>query len=470
MKQKLFKKLLCAGMAGVMLISCLSGCGGSDNAKDDTADATKTEDTAKTEDSSAEDSQAEDKSEEQVTIRFAHSMTETDPMYETWVGIMDKFMEENPNINVELELTGSSQYNEKLAAEIASDTLPNVFASWGGAQMIEAVKSGKILDVTEYFENDPDFKAQFAEPVLYGSNNTYEGMDGIWGVPFTNVCAAFYYNTQLFEEAGIEKAPETWTELLDAIEKLKAIDVIPWANGAKEGWRIGHLFSALVYRLNGVEAAKKLGSREMKYSDPEIVEAWEMIQELVDMGAFGPEPASVDSATEMSMVQTGKAAMTFSLSAFMDNYAGSDSEVGEDIGFFNMPVIEGHEEYAKDNFGGGDICWAIASNATDAQIEASWKLCKALSGAEAQSTFANTNTLVVNKDAEADPEKANRLLNDFISVINDANAVCIDISQYDSVATVLTKYRDVTVALVNGQLTPQQAGEEVDAEIELFSE
>lgn len=409
--------------------------------------------------------------EEEVTIRFYSTFGEAEPAHQPMLEVLEQFEKDNPNIHVELEVQSSSQYHEKLVSEIASDTLANVFMHWGGAEMAEAVASGKVMDVTELFDADPEFKAQFPEVTLRGSNNTYEGMDGIWGVPFSNVSAAFYYNKALFEEAGIEKVPETWSELLDAVEKLKAIDVIPWSLGAKDGWRAEHLLSAIFFRLNGIEGAKKLADRSMKYSDPEAVKAWEMLGELVEMEAFGPEPASVDAATEMVMVQTGKAAMTFSLSAFMESYTGENSEVGDDIGFFNMPVIEGYEQYAKNNFGGGDVALGIATNATEEQIEASWKLCKAFSGPEGQAVFANANALIMtNNQVETDPELVNRLSQNFTDVINEADAVCTTLTNYDSVATLLTKVRDVATAFVNGQLTPQQAGEEIDAEIELYSD
>ena len=140
-------------------------------------------------------------------------------------------------------------------------------------------------------------------------------IEGMWGVPFSNVSGGFYYNKALFEKAGIKEVPATWDELLDCVEKLKAVDVIPWALGAKDGWRVEHLYSAIFYRMNGVEGAKALGDRSMKYSSPEAVAAWEELQKLVDMEAFGPEPASVDFANEMTMLQTGKAALNFGISA-----------------------------------------------------------------------------------------------------------------------------------------------------------
>lgn len=96
--------------------------------------------------------------------------------------------------------------------------------------------------------------------------------------------------------------------------------------------------------------------------------------------------------------------------------------------------------------------------------------CFFLGYADAVIGYFNLDIFHAINQVKTDPEKVNRLTQDFTNVINEADAVCIDITNYDTVPTLLTKIRDVATALVNGQLTPQQAGEEMDAEIELFSE
>ena len=45
-----------------------------------------------------------------------------------------------------------------------------------------------------------------------------------------------------------------------------------------------------------------------------------------------------------------------------------------------------------------------------------------------------------------------------------------DVTNYDKVSTMLAKIRDVGSALVSGQLTPEQAGRELDAEVEMYSD
>lgn len=385
--------------------------------------------------------------------------------------IVEQFEKDNPDIKVELEVQHDSRYHEKLASDIASGTLPNIFMHWGGAEMYEAIRSGKVMDLTEKMNADPEFMEQFTDVTLSSQSVRYNDMEGLWGIPFSNVSGGFYYNKALFKKAGITKPPATWNELLDCVEKLKAIDVIPWALGAKDGLRVEHLYSAIFYRLNGVDGAKKLGDRSMKYSSPEAVAAWEEIQKLVDMEAFGPEPSSVDFSYETTLMQTGKAAMTFGIFANAEKYIGTECEVADDIDFFEVPVFEGKEEFSKNNFGGGEIALGIAADASEEQIEASWKLGKALSGIEGQTNLANSNGgLAANQYAEIDPEKVNRLYSKFVDVMNNADAAMTDVTNYDKVSTMLAKIRDVGSALVSGQLTPEQAGRELDAEVEMYSD
>ena len=62
----------------------------------------------------------------------------------------------------------------------------------------------------------------------------------------------FFYRTDYLEQAGVEKVPETWDELLDACAKLKAWnpDIVPLAlTGATNG--IWHCFMSFAMS-NGV--------------------------------------------------------------------------------------------------------------------------------------------------------------------------------------------------------------------------
>ena len=376
------------------------------------------------------------------------------------------FQTQHPNITVDYEYQDGNNYHEKLATLIASDTLPNLFATWGGSEMVEAVKSGKLLDLTSFYDANPDFKAQFSTATLSDPNITYSGYSGIYGVPYDYITTGFYYNKDLFAQAGIAAPPATWDDMYADIAKLKAIDVIPWAYAGSFGTRTEHVYDAIFYRMNGVDKAAELSNRTAKYSDDFAVAPWTEIVNLMNMGAFGPEPASVDWNTELSMFETGKAAMDFNLSSLVSTYQGPDSQVKGKIGFFPTPVYAGKEQYANDNFAGGDMAYAIAAHATQDQINAAWELAKYLGGIEVQSALVNENILIpTNLNVTIDPSKSDPLMAAFQSIMTTTNKALLSVCTMDTDPGMLSKFRDVAAAVINQQLTPQQAGAALDDEI-----
>ena len=56
----------------------------------------------------------------------------------------------------------------------------------------------------------------------------------------------------------------------------------------------GHLHDQIFYKWLGTDAAKKLGSRDMKWTDPEVVETLQFVQDLIDAGAFDKKCSRYD--------------------------------------------------------------------------------------------------------------------------------------------------------------------------------
>ena len=65
-------------------------------------------------------------------------------------------------------------------------------------------------------DND-GFEDFIATDLVYGDDG-----ESIYGVPFATDTWAMVYNTDVMAEAGIDKVPETWDELLEASRKVKA--------------------------------------------------------------------------------------------------------------------------------------------------------------------------------------------------------------------------------------------------------
>jgi len=87
----------------------------------------------------------------------------------------------------------------------------DVFDYW--YPTVGALASQGILDdLTEFIEGDPEIDAADFIPSIY---DVYTLADGRrWGLPYDGDTHVLFYNTDIFERAGVEAAPETWEEFL----------------------------------------------------------------------------------------------------------------------------------------------------------------------------------------------------------------------------------------------------------------
>ncbi len=135
----------------------------------------------------------------------------------------EDFMELHPDIEVEVQYTGS--YNDtlnKLIAGIKAGTPPNVVQVYeiGTRSMID----GQIaVPMQDMIDQDPDFDiATFMPQVL-----NYYRIDGkLYSMPFNSSNAILFYNKTMFEEAGLnpDKPPRNYEELKQACAALTEKD------------------------------------------------------------------------------------------------------------------------------------------------------------------------------------------------------------------------------------------------------
>lgn len=205
MRKKLVSVLLCAGMIASMAAGCGSNEGG--NSK-----------------------QEETKSSDgKVVLNVINYHVGTDYAAEYYDYLFTEFQKTEEGKNVEFkfeEIPTTDAYNQKIKLLISSGDLPDIVFNGGNNIINLAVESGKVQDLTSYFEEDPEWKAQFDESSL-----EFNSVDGkIYGVPVSKEISYIYYNKDLFEQAGLEApdvAYETWDDFFKACDTLKEKGITP---------------------------------------------------------------------------------------------------------------------------------------------------------------------------------------------------------------------------------------------------
>ncbi len=225
--------------------------------------------------------QAED---EKVVLNVINYHVGTDYAAEYYSYLFEEFQKTEEGKNVEFqfeEIPTTDAFNQKIKLLISSGDLPDIVFNGGNNITEMAARSGKVADLTPYFDADPEWKALFDQTSL--DFNTVDGK--IYGVPVSKEISYIYYNKELFEQAGIE-APETsfasWDEFFDACEKLKAAGIIPVGmDSADSGWLTNLWMSALIGTAGEAGNEWMNTMYPVDFTIPEVVSAAETIQKML---------------------------------------------------------------------------------------------------------------------------------------------------------------------------------------------
>lgn len=253
---------------------------------------------------------------------------------------VDRYMADNPGVTVEVVPMQNDPYKTRIRTAMGAGDPPCVFPSWGGGPLFEYVQAGQAIDLTDYMEAD-NYLERFVPASL--SNVTFDGR--IYGVPVENTAIAiFYYNKAIFDRYGLTP-PETWSEMLELAQTLIDNGVVPFSLANKTKWTSSMYYMYLVDRLGGPEvfasAANRTGG---SFEDPVFIQAGEMVQELVNMGAFieGFNGLDYDTGQSRMPMYADQAAMELMGTWQIATYLAENPEFyNEKLGFFPFPAVEG---------------------------------------------------------------------------------------------------------------------------------
>lgn len=123
--------------------------------------------------------------------------------------IVNAYMEKNPNVVIDVQVTSWDEYWTKLDAAAESNQLPDIF--WMHTnQILKYADYGMLADVTHlYDDEDPDYYKKHYSDI---SMNNARGSDGnMYGVPKDKDTVCLAYNRVMFDQAGVAYPDETWT-------------------------------------------------------------------------------------------------------------------------------------------------------------------------------------------------------------------------------------------------------------------
>ncbi|MFT9667558.1 ABC transporter substrate-binding protein [Streptomyces bacillaris] len=245
------------------------------------------------------------------------------------------------DVKVVLDTIPGADYQAKLQTIIRSKQAPDVFFNWGGGSIKPFVDAGLLLPLDPLIAKDPDLKSKFLPSVF--NSAVVDGTS--YGIPMRGTQPVLLFNNgKVLKKAGVEP-PQTWDDLLQAVEALKDEGVTPIALGGGDRWPTLMWFEYLYDRIAGPELFQRAldGDKEV-WASPDSRKALGMIRELVDAGAFGTNYDSVKFTDQGSptLLATGRAGFELMGSWEYSTQQDAHPEFAKnDLGYSAFPAVGG---------------------------------------------------------------------------------------------------------------------------------
>lgn len=249
-----------------------------------------------------------------------------------------------------------------LGTQVAGGTPPDVamLALPGAIQQYAAAGKLQPASTTAQKNVSDNFAAQWA---TLGSVN-----GKLYGVPFdASNKSTIWYNTNLFNNAGVNNTPATWDDLKATAKTLSASGVsVPISVGGGDGWTLTDWFENVYIRTAGLDNYDKLTHHQIPWTDPTVTTALNTLKEIWGDPSMIGNPATAQTVTFTASVDNVFKAQPTSAIVFEGSFVAttivSDKNpavVGKDAKVFAFPNIGSSQNSLV---GGGDFAVQFTTN------------------------------------------------------------------------------------------------------------
>lgn len=253
------------------------------------------------------------------------------------------YTEENPNVNIDVQVIPSDQRDSNLSVALESDSLPNIFfdstfvlSTWA--------HQGIALPFDDVISEES--KEDISDPIW--ENVTIE--DSVYYYPFAQNQGTLVYNADMLEEAGLDEyvsgeneiaswTTDEFTEILTSLQETDSnVDPLGFFSMNNQGdtWNMMYLrsFGNSFYGEDG----------RLVVNEPSGVEALEYINSLDQEGLLVNGAQSLTSNDVNAMFQNQEVAISFTNTILYNNMlADMEDDIVDpfDARLANVPAAEG---------------------------------------------------------------------------------------------------------------------------------
>jgi len=329
--------------------------------------------------------------EEKVKLVVLGYGDETTPDGRAFETNIEKFIADNPDLEIEWDMLNEELYHNRMTAMLVSGEQLDVAVTFnGGSHHTKVLDNGQAIDQLQFVN-----PAEFHDGALAGGGENGE----LWSIPITkSIHTVFYSNDTLLEELGLEVAT-SYEELLEQKKVAEAKGKVLIAYPAAAAWcNDTFLYSILVGRYAGTEGTIDLYKGRSAFNEGASLKALQFIDKIFKDGVLTDVALQSDYGVSLSQFNNGQA-------LYMVDGGWRGAAVTLDKYSWNkFPSVPGEIAAGSGNGGFSSSGWAIMKSATEdpKRKEASIKLLNYLVGKEASLVRAEAIGLVPAYKIEGD--------------------------------------------------------------------
>ena len=247
----------------------------------------------------------ESEEKKKIIIDFQHIMNYSGPK-EILNDAVHRFELAHPEAKVRIQTFANDAYKTKLAVELASGNLPDIFFTWGGGSLFDKAEHGKVFDLSQVVK-DGNWESDFLPQALkfcQKDGNTY-------ALPLDLSAVVFWYDQALFIKHGLTP-PKTFADLLLFCKKCRSKGITPLALGNSKKWTGAFYYDYLALRQGGIGRFNDALDTEnslVDFAHSDFVLAGKKLEKLISSEAFSKGVnATVDDRARTRFL-AGRAAM-----------------------------------------------------------------------------------------------------------------------------------------------------------------
>jgi len=376
-----------------------------------------------------------------MLMSSCNQTTETIALLET------EFKELYPDIEVIVDVMGTAEIHAKYLTEFASGSSEYDIINSRHIYKNQLALSGWSVDLTPYLDSSDiisrdTYKPSFAKFLVQIG-------DDWWGLPWRSDVKLFYYNTELYEQAGIAGPPQTYDELIETSNKIMAETgkygiVIP-----ADGRWILQAFSDYISTVDDTPYLDE--NMEPVFNSPEKVKGIEVFKELYKVAPEGAISYDHSMATT-SFIQGEAAQFPMWPFAFTESQDPTKSAIVGKVAIAPaMPAV--NQQCAV--FSG----WNLVMTSFSQNKDAAWKVMEYICNpaTEKQVIMNGGDTCPVNVASGNDAELVGRfpIVKGILDAMDSEKSYAdYDIPEWASCALII---QDYLAKAVSGEMDSQAA-------------